>query len=1047
MDFEILTLGPVGLRVNGRRDALGSTKERTMLAALAVDIGQAVSIDTLTHRVWDDDPPRKPRASLHTYAARLRHRFREALDRDPLVQQAHTYCLDLAPELVDCHRFRRLVTRARAREEHSATEALDAFQEAVELWRGEPLAGMTGTWAESVRTSLESRHLAALLGRTALEQRLGRFADTVGDLTVLLEQHPTDETVAQQLMLAHYGCGRQPDALRVFATIRKRMLTEFGTEPGESLARLHHLVLNQAPLDEMIGRRRRAATSRRSPNNPNNVPAHNEMIGRRKELALLESAPRKGAVVALQGISGMAGIGKSLLAFHAARALEPRYPDGAVHLDLHGHSARRKPLTPVAALTGLLRTLGVPSSAVPHTFEELVALWRSLMESRRTVVILDDAAGPEQVRPLLPLDSPALVLITSRKRLTGLPGVRPVFLDVLPYADAAALFCRIVGTERSGDPGDVARVVELCGHLPLAIELAAGRLNSRPSWTTRHLARKLSGTTSRLGEIRNQDSGIERAFELSYRTLTPQQQSAFRLFGLHFGPAFGPFAAAALGDLPVETAERHLDALLESNLLGEPEPDRYRFHDLLGEYALTLAHEHPAHEEAAQRRLTRFYLAAAAHADTLAHPRPAGRLDTGPLLPAERLPRFADAHEARQWLTGESAALVAAEHHARTHGEPRTAALLAHVLAAFLDTEGLWDEAAHMHRHAVHHWHTTGDVRAEALAHLDLAATHAHSGAYAQAADADRNALRLARSAGDTACAAEALHQLGILHWHRGEYPAMLDALGEALGMRTHSGDRWNRARSTNTIGIAHLHTGNHPAAFRHFREALLAFRELGDARGEAQALNNLADAQMHSGDHESARQLLSRVLAIMLESGSRSEQATARLNLGTATPPEHAAEALSLYEEALTSFRQLGDRRNETITHLALGEALRRDGRHEEAGEHHARALVLARSLGAGLEEVQAMRALGVSEHHSGSPAGASEHLEAALELAVRLRSPEEEARTCDALAALRRTQGRTAEAVRLWRRAAEAFRGIDEGEVARVEGLLGTIEAQLPH
>ncbi|MFE0879461.1 tetratricopeptide repeat protein [Streptomyces smyrnaeus] len=1032
MDFEILLLGPVGLRVDGLLDPLGSAKERALLAALAVDVGKAVSTEALIRRLWGEDLPAKPQSGLHVYVARLRRRFRQAADRVPLVQRAHTYALDVAPDFIDLHRFHRLTSHARSVRDTSGTEALAALREAETLWRGEPLAGLTGAWAEEVRAALEATRLAARVDQADLELRAGDFTGPATYLPPLLEQQPTNETLAGRLMVAYYGCGRQADALRVYEHVRKLLRNELGVDPGTAFSELHGLILRQAPVSAFLPS---SASDPAPPQALNNLPAHADLVGREGELAALQEPPPEGTVIALQSISGMAGIGKSLLAFHAARKLAHAYPDGQLYVDLRAHSARRRPLTPSSALASLLRTLGLPSKGIPHSLEERTTLWRSLLQDRRAVVVLDDVAGAEQIRPLLPLGSPSLVLLTSRQRLSGLPGVRSLFVDVLSAPDAVALFTRLVGPERARDGDEVAHIVDVCGRLPLAIELAAGRLRSRPSWTTRHLLRRLAQSHSRLREIRDRDSGIDRAFELSYRTLTRRQQAAFRRLGLHFGTGFGSHAAAALIGVPVAEAEPLVEALLDSSLLTEPEPERYRFHDLLGEYALTLARRDREEETAALERLVDFCLAAALRADLLVHPRRT-RIDIAPGLPSDHTPVFRDDHEARSWLLDETPALLAAEDYARTHGSARKAAELAHVLGTFLDTEGLWDDAELMHRHAAQYWHQQRADRAEALALIDLSSAHGHTGRYDQAAAAGSRALAVARAADDAECAAEALHQLGILHWHRGEYRAMLEVQREALEIRLRSGEHWHVARSTNNMGIAHLHLGDSTAAFRYFQEALLAFREIRDARGEAQALNNLAEVHLHTGDISSARQFFSRSLMIATESCSRSEQAMAQLNLGnTLAVPEELDEALDLYGKALSSFQRLGNRRYETITRIALGDALRKAGRYADSLEQHRISLTLARGIGAGLEEAQALRGLGTAEHHLQDHAAAHRDLEEALGLATRIQSPEEEARAKDALAELHLACDRPDQAIMLWESSIGIFEQLDPTEAIRIK------------
>ncbi|MFB9439738.1 AfsR/SARP family transcriptional regulator [Streptomyces showdoensis] len=978
-------------RSDGTRGAPGTPKERLALAALALDAGHPVTLDALVHRVWDDRPPSKPRASLHVYAARIRRRLHAAGDPARLVQGAHAYTLEIDPDLVDWHRFRRLTDEARALADGGDTAgALDRLTAADGLWRGEPLAGLSGLWAEATRSHVNEKRLAATLTRTAIELRLGRHAELVPDLTALLDEHPTDETIAAQLMTAAYGCGRQADALRTYDSVRRRLSEELGTDPGEALSRVHRLVLDRAPVTELLPH------PAPSPAAPHTLPGHGDLVGRERELALLTDGlaglppdpgtaepggPGSGSsggsagagggggggggVIALQTIAGMPGVGKSLLAVHAARLLSGRYPDGQVLLDLRTHAPGRQGLSAQAALFTLLRVFGVAADSIPADPDERTALWRTLLSSRRAVIVLDDAADAEQVRPLLPGSSPSLVIVTSRRRLTGLPGVRSLFLDILPAADAAALFRRLVGDDRVRDPEDVARIVRLCGHLPLAVELAAGRLASRPSWTTSHLVEKLMRTPGRLAEIRDGFREIARVFEMSYQDLTEERRKAFRLLSLHFGSTFGPHAAAAITGLSPGEAERALDSLLDDHLLSEPAPERFQFHDLVGEFARMLAamEDSPGERDRAQGRLIHFYVHASRRAARLIHPRrfryePAAH--PPPEAPEFALPEWRDAQAARDWLALERPGLVAAEYCARTHGRPLEAALLAGALAGFLEEDGHWSEAQRMHGPAARHWSAVGDARGEAAALIDLAGAQSRAGRYERALSSAHRALDLARTVGDPETEAEVRHLLGVVHWNLGRHATALTLQSATLELRRRTGDVWQIARCRNNMGITHLFLGNYEASEESLHSALKGFRSCGDEREAARVLNNLSDLYIHLGERNTARRAALESLSLLKRIGSDTERASAQVNLASTMIAENESEEmLALYREALSVFRRVGDLRNSAATLHSIGDALRAVGRRADAALHYKGAWTAARDIGAAHEETEARRAL----------------------------------------------------------------------------------------
>jgi len=992
VDLEIRLLGPVELRRNQHVDTLGSVKERLVLVALGIDAGRPVSHETLIHRLWDDNPPARPGASLHAYIARLRRRLRDIGAGEPLSRQAHAYTLDVRPDQVDSHRFQHLVARARSQSAAGDDPgALRVLREADGLWRGEPLTGLPGLWTEHIRGVLGERHFSAQLIRTGIELRRGHFAELVPDLAALLEEHPTDELLAGQLMTAAYGCGRQAYALRVYDNVRRRLVEDLGADPGKALTTLHELVLAGAPVHTLVPRTESAVAA------PQNLPSHSELVGREAELAVImhnavpppTASPDSRTVIALQTVSGMAGVGKSLLALHAARRLASFFPEGSVHLDLQGHAPGQEPLKPEAALISLIRTFGVPAAELPHDQEGLVTLWRSLLSNRRAVVVLDDATGPAQLRPLLPGASPSLIIVTSRRRLTGLPGIRSIQLDVLPPKDAVALFRNLAGEDRTHQSAEVAEIVRLAGYLPLAIELAAGRLASRPAWTTAHLLRRLTHGQGRLKEIRDGAHGeIGSTFDMSYRALTSEEQTVFRFFGLRFGPDVDIYGIAALTDLPYDISEAAVDSLLDLHLIQEPAPERYTLHDLLGEYARTLAlsEETGSARDEAMDRMINFYLHASDSADRMIYPR--GLRPDRP-SPASRhpLPPWDDPQSARRWLLAERAALIAAERHCRTTGRLHEAATLAGALAAFLDDEGYSADARRMHASAVQHWHAVGERRSEAHALIDLGNALSHCGRYDEARAAHREAHRSATDIGDTEAGAEALHQLGVLHWNTGQLAQALEFQQRTLSLRTASGDAWQIARSRNNLGITHLYLGNFSGAQENFDLALSGFRNSADMREYAHVLNNLSDLHLRMGRTDSARQFLQEALGVLKESGSPSERAITQVNLAnTMNSPAELDTMLDFYQESLATFRRLGARRNASDTLHAMGVALHAAGRFGEAVIRHEHALEMARSVGAAHEEAQALHSLGLAEHRLGRGGPAIAHITGAIEVADRI-------------------------------------------------------------
>jgi tetratricopeptide (TPR) repeat protein/transcriptional regulator with XRE-family HTH domain len=815
--------------------------------------------------------------------------------------------------------------------------------------------------------------------------------------------------------------------------------------------------------------------------------------GRQRELEqLVASAAAAGGVVGIHAIGGMAGVGKTAFAVHAAHRLAERFPGGQIFLMLHGHTPGQSPVHPADALASLLLAVGVAPAQIPPDLEARAALWRDQAAARPLLLVLDDAASSEQVRPLMPGAGGSLVLVTSRRHLSALDDATAISLDTLPPDEAAALLVRLTGRPglSVGDRG-VGEVIRLCGYLPLAVGMVGRQLRHHPAWSASARAAELASARDRLELIATENLSVAAAFDLSYTTLGPDQQRLFRRLGLHLGSDIDRYAAAALDGTGLSAARRGLEGLYDHYLLIESAEGRYRLHDLLREHARALAGRlDPAEaRDAASARQLDYYQ----HAAAVANVRITGRIRPGPAadiagpaadggVPAA-VPVLADLEQALTWARAERASLMACIDYAASTGRHSRVAALTAGISGLLLSDGPWADAIVRHTAAIAAAQQLGDRLSRAGALVDVGDVWRLTGDYPAAAQAleealgiyrdlgDRlgqahaltclgalrsltarddpasstealeRALGIYRDLGDRAGQANALHHLGAARWLTSDFPAAAQTLEEALGIYRELGDRLGQANALTRLGNSRWMLGDFPAAAQAQEEALGVFRDLGNRLGQANALNFLGSVLQHTGDFPAAAQALEEALGVFRDLGNRLGQANALSNLGNVVrlTGDFPASVRTL-EEALGIYRDLGDRAGQANVFLGLGSVRRLTGDFPAAAQALEEAIAIYRDLGARGSEVEALNERGVLHRASGELAQAQECHQQSLEVSRAINSSADEACALAGLGRCALVAGDAVRAERLLRQALEIFQ---RSGAAEAQDLIAELDA----
>ncbi|RST02676.1 transcriptional regulator [Streptomyces sp. WAC07149] len=975
--------------VGERSVQVGGARQRTILALLLLSPGRIVPVDTLVDVVWNGRPPATARTQVAIVIAALRKAIKSEGVAEEVIATAHPgYLLRPDGHVLDTVTFSSLVAQAEeAVRTHRPADAARCYGEALALWRGPALAGVTGQLVEDEAARWEEVRINAYEAMTGVQLELGRHQLLLPELAAAVREHPLRERTRYHLILAQYRSGRRAEAMESFREARRQFIDELGMDPGPELQELHDAILRddpslafEPPVEPAEGGEGAAdalaARGRVVPSElPPDVPG---FAGRGVELAALDTLVEgqgEGSRASTVGlITGVAGVGKTGLAVRWAHRVTEQYPDGRLFADLRGYDEHHAPTTAGDILSRFLRSLGVDSDDVPNGLEDRIALYRSVLAERRVLIVLDNVRTFAQIRPLLPGSGGSTVLVTSREQLEQLvtwPQRGRVHLGVLPEADAVELLGRIVGEARiQAAPGDSVRLAELCDRLPLALRIAAARLASKPHWTVRHLVTRLSDGRRRLDELSQGESQVRASFELSYRYLHKDAARLYRLLGLLGVPDFTTWVGAALLDGDVMDAERLIEHLVDAQFLEVVGVDatgqlRYRFQNLMRLYAEELAREEESEEErlAACDRVFRTCLTIAEEAFRReSGGGSAGTADDGAArreMDSILLEELLVAP--LEWFEAERLALVAVVEQAAELGLDDVAWHLVVSMEVLFESRNYLEDWRCCSEHALEAARTAGNLRGWAAMERKLGLVELRLRKLSESTARQETALALYTEAGDPLGRALVLSDLAFIDRIRGERDQGMERLREALPVFRTAGDRSSEAYALQNMAQFALDQGQPQVAVELSQDAVRVCESIkGDQHGLALATHRLASAHLALGQLEEAEGEFARVVEIVRGRSDLIGLAHALLGLGETRLQSGAVEAAErTFLEALDMARRTRSPMIEGQIRLSLGRAYGDRGDSEAGRAHIAEALAVFRRIGSPPWEEKAAAAL----------------------------------------------------------------------------------------
>ncbi|WP_162642025.1 BTAD domain-containing putative transcriptional regulator [Streptosporangium sp. 'caverna'] len=900
MRFTIL--GPVRVRHNNDVRTLGRSQRRGLLGFLLLNAGRVVPSEAMIDALWDGAPPSSARAQIYSGIHAIRSELR-TLGLETVTSVRGGYALQAGTEDLDLALFEACERQARSQQDPEHVVRL--LRQGLGLWNGPALSDASGAYVESVRAHLEEKRLACVEGLIDAELALGRHGTVISEFQGLVGSHPLRERLRAQLMLALYRSGRRIDALDLARNLRRTLVEQHGLDPGHAVVELEQAILRADPSLDLSAPQVTVGARRASPGEaPAQLPADTaDFTGRDQELAValrtLTGVPE--AVPRICAVTGPPGVGKTVFAVHVAHRVREHYPDCQLFVDLRG--ADTHPADPGEVLAGFLRALGVDPGTIPESCDERSALYRTLLANRRALVVLDNAMDETQVRPLLPGAATCAVLVTGRRRLTGLGAQPPIGLRPFDDEESVTLLSRIAGAGLvAADDAGSREVARLCGGLPLALRIAGARLAARPHHGIGELAKRLTDEHRRLDELTYSGLAVRASLDLSYQGLSEPERRLLRRLAFLDVPEATPWLAVAVGGEDRADAEEMLESLTDIHLMQVIGVDRtgqvrYGLHDLVRAYCRErMADEESAADAvstvaSAARHLLRLATEARAanwgrdyHArlageltvevDETSLARAAGHAVTwlgveratlaGVIRQTSELGLFNECWRIAMvgsWLydvqsyTGEYRAMLSIARQAtRKSGDRRAEALVMAASGELRVFLGAVDEGEPMLREAEQIFAELGDEHGLADVGQKFGTLERLRGEHAAALRRYQRLHEFFQTVGDHDGVALALRCIGQIHLAERRPGEALPYLEEALAVAAEGQNEWRRLTVLLWLGEVYRKLGRPDEARAAFLPVAQMVEHVGDASGGTLARLGLAEVAIDAGDHGEAR-------------------------------------------------------------------------------------------------------------------------------------------------------------------------------------------------